>query len=80
MLCGGREAVLPFPQDPAIRWTDLYGNLLTDADTLPGTMRYAEGALTADELAQRLMHWGEMKDTKESTIIRPFLSEIMGHT
>ena len=54
VLCGGREARLPFPQDPAIRWTDLYGNPLTDADTLPGTLRYAASNLPPDELAKRL--------------------------
>jgi len=54
VLCGGREAVLPFPQDPAIRWTDLYGNPLSDPDTLPGTLRYAASNLPPDELAKRL--------------------------
>ncbi len=36
VLCGGRDAKLPFVQDPAIRWTDLFGNALTD----PATPRY----------------------------------------
>jgi hypothetical protein len=54
VLCGGVDAELPFPQDPAIRWTDLYGNALTAPDTLPGTLRYAASALTPEELAKRL--------------------------
>ncbi|HRU70072.1 MAG TPA: hypothetical protein P5111_03245 [Kiritimatiellia bacterium] len=54
VLCGGREAKLPFIQDPAIRWTDLFGNPLADPATLPGTMRYAASALPPDELAKHL--------------------------
>jgi hypothetical protein len=57
VLCSGRdEARLPFPQDPAIRWTDLYGNPLTNSDTLVGSMRYAESTLSPEELASRLAH------------------------
>lgn len=55
VLCGGREAQLPFIQDPAIRWTDLYGNVVVDTATLPGIMRYAESALLPEELASRLL-------------------------
>ena len=54
VLCGGRDAKLPFVQDPAIRWTDLFGNALTDPATLPGTMRYAASSLSPDELVKRL--------------------------
>ncbi len=56
VLCGGRDARLPFIQDPAIRWTDLFGNPLTASATLPGTMRYAESALSPEELENRLTH------------------------
>ena len=54
VLCGGRDAKLPFVPDPAIRWTDLFGNPLADADTLPGTLRYAESTLSPEELGKRL--------------------------
>ena len=56
VLCGGRDARLPLIQDPAIRWTDLYGNPLADSAVLPGTMRYAESALSPEELETRLTH------------------------
>jgi hypothetical protein len=56
VLCGGRDARLPLIQDPAIRWTDLYGNPLAASATLPGTMRYAESALSPEELEARLTH------------------------
>ncbi len=56
VLCGGRDARLPFIQDPAIRWTDLFGNPLTASATLPGTLRYAESALSPEELGNRLAH------------------------
>jgi hypothetical protein len=56
VLCGGRDARLPFIQDPAIRWTDLFGNPLTAAATLPGTMRYAESALSPEALETLLTH------------------------
>lgn len=56
VLCCGRDALLPFIQDPAIRWTDLYGNALTGPDTLPGTMRYAASTLSPEELETRLAH------------------------
>lgn len=55
VLCGKRDARLPFTQDPAIRWTDLFGNPLTDSTTLPGTLRYAESALSVAELENRLV-------------------------
>lgn len=55
VLCGQRDAQLPFPQDPAIRWTDLFGNPLIDSATLPGTMRYAQSALSPEELEKRLV-------------------------
>ena len=54
VLCCGRDAKLPFVRDPAIRWTDLFGNPLADSDTLPGTMRYAESALTPEVLEKCL--------------------------
>ncbi len=56
VLCGGREARLPFIQDPAIRWTDLFGNPLSDGDTLSHTLRYAESVLSPEELGARLLH------------------------
>ncbi len=56
VLCGGRDAQLPFIQDPAIRWTDLFGNPLIASTTLFGTMRYAESTLSPEELETRLTH------------------------
>ncbi len=56
VLCGGRDAELPFIQDPAIHWTDLFGNPLSNSAMLPYTLRYAESALSPDELENRLIH------------------------
>ena len=56
VLCGGRDARLPLIQDPAIRWSDLFGNHPADPDTLAGTLRYAESILSPEELARRLAH------------------------
>jgi hypothetical protein len=56
VLCGGRDARLSFVQDPAVRWTDLFGNPLTNPAALPGTLCYAESALSPEELEARLAH------------------------
>jgi len=55
VLCCERDARLPFIQDPAIRWTDLFGNPLTASAALSGTMRYAESTLSPGELGNRLV-------------------------
>jgi len=79
VLCCGRDAKLPFVRDPAIRWTDLFGNPLADSDTLPGTMRYAASALPPEALASRLARKYALKDMWQGIVMRPFLSEQMGH-
>jgi hypothetical protein len=55
VLCGERDAKLPFIQDRAIRWTDLFGNPLSGSPALPCTLRYAESTLSPGELGNRLV-------------------------
>ena len=41
--------------DPAIRWTDLFGNPLSGSPALSCTLRYAESTLSPGELGNRLV-------------------------